>query len=74
MCELNIIYRDSFWYFLNEDGQIDEMNSLPMRAKLLHNFNHDIEEVYQLKKKNDSLKIIFQKDKEDLWILHTYSD
>ena len=51
MCELNIIYRDGFWYYLNEDGEIDEMNSLPLRAKLLHKFNHDIEEVYQLKKK-----------------------
>ena len=74
MCELNIIYRDGFWYYLNEDEEIDEMNSLPLRAKLLHKFNHDIEEVYQLKKKNNSLKIIFQKDKEDLWILHTFSD
>ena len=51
MCELNIIYRDGFWYYLNEDEEIDEMNSLPLRAKLLHKFNHDIEEVYQLKKK-----------------------
>ena len=74
MCELNIIYYHDFWYFVNENEMIFEMDSLPLRAKLLRKFKNDIEEIYHLRKKNNSIKLIFQKDNDNLWILLTITN
>ena len=75
MCELNIIYLNHFWYYVDENEIIHSMDSLPLRTKLLRKFHNDIIEIYHEKKKhNSNIRLIFQKDEENLWILHTLSD
>jgi hypothetical protein len=75
MCELNIIYLNNFWYYIDENERINYIESLPLRTKLLRKFYNDIIDIYHEKKKfNSNLRLVFEKDEENLWILHTLSD
>tara|TARA_B100001094_G_scaffold329617_1_gene392758 strand:+ start:188 stop:415 length:228 start_codon:yes stop_codon:yes gene_type:complete len=75
MCELNIIYLNYFWYYVDENERINTIESLPLRTKLLRKFYNDIIDIYHEKKKyNSNLRLVFEKDEENLWILHTLSD
>jgi len=74
MSELEIIFYNDFWYFINDDDLVFEMKSLPLRTKLLNKFFNDIEEIYKIKKNNNTIKLIFQKDNENFWTLNTIYD
>ena len=74
MSELEMIFCKGFWYFINNNDVVFEIETLPLRSKLLKKFYNDIEEIYKFKKNNNSIKLIFQKDSENLWSLHTIYD
>ena len=67
MSELEIIFSKDFWYHIDEDNIVYHIESLPLKTRLLNKFYHEIIEIF-ISKKN---KLIFQKDENDMWILHT---
>ena len=71
--ELEILYEDEFWFYLQND-EIIEILTLPLRAKLFRKFYDEIINHWETKKIDKSLKLLFHQDIDRYWDLTIIND